>query len=271
MPQQSFEKHKEKKSQLTNLLGEFSSAAIAFSAGVDSTFLAAMAREVLPEKLLLITVSSALFPAEELESSIKLAADLDLPQMIIELDVLNIEGFSKNTSERCYFCKKQLFTEILKAAGKNGFKTVLEGTNSDDLQDYRPGRKALFELGICSPLAEVGLSKKEIRFLSIDMKLETSDKPSMACLASRIAYGEEITVEKLRKIEESERKLRILGLKQCRVRCHGDIARIEVAGEEMEYAWRCRSELLQICKEAGFIYVSLDLHGYRTGAMNEIL
>lgn len=260
-----------KLNDLKKIISEYNSAAIAFSGGVDSTFLARAAKEVLGDNILLVTAASSTYPFEELEESKKLAARLGLEQLIIVSEEIEIPGFSENTPDRCYYCKSELFMKINKIAGKRNLEAVFDGTNVDDLGDYRPGRKAIEELGIRSPICEAGLTKKEIRKISLDYGLPTANKPAFACLASRFPYGEDITKEKLKRVEKCESEIRKLGFGQFRVRSHEDLARIELSTEEMPRGWEKRVELDKICKNAGFTYSSIDLRGYRTGAMNETI
>ncbi len=257
--------------RLKQAIGKYRSAVIAFSGGVDSTLLASVAGEVLDKRVMLVTASSSTYPSSEQEAATALAKSLGLPHRVIVSEETEIPGFSDNPPDRCYYCKKELFSKISAIAADEGFEAVFDGSNADDAKDYRPGRRALAELGIVSPLFEAGLTKTEIRRLSHERGLPTADKPSYACLASRFPYGEKITGEKLIRIDLAEAGLRALGFGQFRVRSHGDCARIEVAPEELETAWARRREVSAICKKAGFIFVAIDVDGYRTGAMNEAL
>jgi len=257
--------------QLRTAIGRVSSAVIAFSGGVDSTFLAKVAGDVLNGKVLLITASSSTYPKRELDGAIEIAQQLKLPHRVIYSEELDIAGFADNPSNRCYFCKSELFTKIKEIAAKEQYQIVFEGSNADDLSDFRPGRIAIKELGICSPLLEAQLSKNEIRELSLVMGLPTAQKASFACLASRFPYGEKITRDKLVRVGDAEEKIYSLGFRQFRVRSHGDMARIEFAVSDFERAWNQRDVIKLICKNAGFTYVAIDLEGYRTGSMNEVL
>lgn len=261
----------EKYEFLKKIIGKYSSAVIAFSGGVDSTFLAAVAKEVLDNKVLLVTANSSTYPFYELEEAKKLALLLDLNHKIIVSEEIDIPGFSDNPPDRCYYCKKELFTLINHIAQQKKYDVVFDGSNAEDLKDYRPGRKAIKELGVVSPLCEAGLIKKEIRELSGKMNLPTSDKPSYACLASRFPYGECITKEKLENVGKAEKGIRDLGFTQFRLRNHEKLARLEFIPEEINKAWNMRKQLENICKQEGYIYVAIDLKGYRTGAMNETL
>lgn len=263
--------HNDKYTVLKEKIGQYKSAIIAFSGGVDSTFLAYAAKDVLGSNVLLVTASSSTYPYYELEDTKKMALLLDMKHKIIISEELDIPNFSENKPDRCYYCKGELFKQINHIADKEGYHIVFEGSNTDDSNDFRPGRKAIKELGIISPLSEARLSKNEIRKLSALFKLPTADKPSYACLASRFPFGETITKEKLDRVGNAEHKIRNLGFRQFRVRSHNDLARIELGTHELEKGWQHRDILLSTCKNAGFTYVSLDLEGYRTGAMNEVL
>jgi uncharacterized protein len=257
--------------QLKSIISRVSSAVIAFSGGVDSTFLAKVAGDVLSGKVLLITSSSSTYPKRELAGAIEIARHLNLSHRIIESEELEIAGFAENPVNRCYYCKSELFTRIKTIALSEGYQAVFEGSNADDLNDFRPGRKAIRELGIVSPLLDAHLIKSEIRELSSMMKLPSAQKASFACLASRFPYGEKITREKLDRVGDTEEKIYDLGFRQFRVRSHGDLARIEFSVNDLDHAWNQRDIIKSICKNAGFAYVTVDLDGYRTGAMNEVL
>ncbi len=260
----------EKLNRLKKILSGYKSAIIAFSGGVDSTLLARVAKDVCPN-VELITVSFSAIPEFEISDSIELAVTLALKHKIMKTDELEIPGFSENGLERCYHCKKYLFTTIKECALNNNFDIILDGTNADDTNDYRPGRKALKELGIMSPLKASNLSKKEIRLISKDYGLSTESKPSYACLASRFPYGEKLTKAKLMRVGLTEEDIRNLGFTQLRVRSHENLARIEFIPEEINDAWAKRKLVEEKCKQRGFDYVALDTSGYRTGAMNETL
>ena len=261
----------EKLSDVKQRIGVFRSAIIAFSGGVDSTFLARVSREVLGERALLVTATSSTYPLYELEEAKRLARMLGMKQRVIVSEEIDIPGFSENPPDRCYHCKNELFSLIRHIAEEEGFEAVFDGSNADDLKDFRPGMKALREQGVVSPLCEAGLTKQEIRQLSGQMGLPTADKPTFACLASRFPYGERITREKLERVGAVEKAIRLLGFTQFRVRSHGDLARIELTGPEMEKGWASRQAISELCHKAGFVYAAIDLDGYRTGAMNEVL
>ncbi len=256
---------------LLKILGRYKSAVIAYSGGVDSTFLARVARDVYGENLLLITATSSTYPFYELEEAKSLASLLDIKHIIIVSEEIDIPGYSDNPPDRCYYCKNELFTKIKHIALQEGFEVVFDGSNADDLKDFRPGLKAKKEKGIISPLAEAGFTKADIRRFSAELNLPTATKQSYACLASRFPYGEKITREKLDRLSIAEFELRKLGFTQFRVRSHDNLARLEFILSEMDKAWKIKSQLVDICKKSGFIYITIDLTGYRTGSMNEVL
>ena len=248
-------------------------AVVAFSSGVDSTFLLRVAHEELGEHVVAATIRSHTFPKRELDEATAFCRAEGVRHEVIDSEELDIPGFAENPPDRCYHCKRELFSKLLAFARENGLAAVLEGSNLDDDGDYRPGRRAIQELGIVSPLHEVGLTKAEIRALSREMGLPTSDKPSFACLASRFPYGERITAAALERVEKAEQWLLDagLGLTQLRVRSHGDLARIEVPPHDIPRLAARAAEIAAAFKELGFAYVTLDLRGYRTGRMNEVL
>lgn len=263
----------EKLEELKKILKDYKSAAIAFSSGVDSTFLLKVAHDVLGDQAIAVTASSRFFPGRERREAKAFCKKVGIKQVICEIDELEIEGFCQNPANRCYLCKKELFTRFLAIAEEYQMAVLADGSNVDDEGDYRPGLQAIKELGIKSPLREAGLNKEEIRKLSKELGLPTWEKPSFACLASRFVYGEEITREKLSMVEQAEQLLLDLGFYQARVRIHGTMARIEVLPEEIQRLTEkeTRLELAKRLRQYGFSYVTLDLQGYRTGSMNETL
>ena len=263
----------EKLALLKQELAALGKVLVAFSAGVDSTLLVKVAQEVLGTNMAAVTVRLETLPKAELRDALEFCEKHRIKHYFLTCNELEIAEFRKNPPERCYICKKYIFSQLKEAAAQVGFRHIVEGSNLDDLQDYRPGRRALEELGIHSPYMRAGLTKADIRALAKDLGLPVWDKPSSACLASRFPYGEEITKEKLAMVDKAERILADLGFKQFRVRYHGDLARIEILKEEQpkilneqiaEYIYRSFAEL-------GFTYTALDLKGYRSGSMNERL
>ena len=263
----------EKFEKLKNYLLSLESVAVSFSSGVDSTLLLKVAHDVLGDKAIAITASSLSFPKRELDEAKDFCEKNKIRQIICGSEELNIKGFRNNPKNRCYLCKKELFTKILEIAKENGIKNVVEGSNLDDLGDYRPGLQAIQELEIKSPLRVAELTKKEIRELSKNLGLKTWGKPSFACLASRFVYGELISEEKLKMVSKAEDLLMNLGFKQFRVRIHGNIARIEILPEDFEKIIQkdTREKIYGELKTLGFSYITLDLKGYRTGSMNEAI
>ena len=257
--------------RLRAALRKLGSAAVAFSAGVDSTFLLRVAHEELGERAVAVTVRSPLIPRRELEDAADFCRAGGIRHDFIDFDELSMPEFASNPPDRCYHCKKAIFRKIIEFSHANELKAVLEGSNTDDDGDYRPGRRAIRELGVLSPLHDAGLTKAEIRALSKKLGLPTADKPSFACLASRFPYGEQITTEGLERVERAEQHLMDLGFGQVRVRSHGDMARIEVPPDDIPRLAAHAAEISASFKRFGFAYATLDLQGYRTGSLNETL
>ncbi len=258
--------------RLAEQVGRHESMLVAFSGGVDSTLLAVVAHQVLGGRMLAVLADSAVHPPGEAKAARELAAQLGLPLLEVRADdLLALPAFEENAEDRCYHCKRQIFGLFAEIAASDGFAVVADGTNVDDLGDYRPGRQACEELGIVSPLADAGLTKADVRVLARFVCLPNAEKPSMACLASRFPYGERIDAPALARVAEAEAAVRRLGLHQFRVRAHGPVARVEVAPDELDEAGGLRNRIVSGVKAAGFAYVALDLEGYRTGAMNEVL
>ena len=263
-------KAEEKLAVLKENMASMQSLALGYSGGVDSTFLMVIANEVLGKNFLAVTAASPTYSQREQIEAIKLAERLGVQHLLIDVEPFDIPGYGDNPPDRCYLCKSQLFTCLWGIARERGIEHVADGSNVDDLGDYRPGLIALQELGVSSPLMEAGMGKEDIRLLSRDMGLPTWDKPAAACLASRFPYGQRIDREQLARVEKAEDYLVGLGFKQVRVRVHNDLARIEVGPEELtrlvnpELMDRINREL----KQLGFRYVAMDLQGYRTGSLN---
>lgn len=263
----------QKKEDLIRRLKEMDSLLVAYSGGVDSTFLLAVAREALGDKVVGATAASPAYPVREREEAVHFAEQRGIPHILFESDETCIPEFIANNPDRCYHCKKSLSRELLDIADEKGIAQVAHAANTDDLGDYRPGMEAANEMGIIAPLLDVQLSKEEIRFLSKEMGLPTWDKSAMACLASRIPYGETITEEKLRMVGEAETFLAEKGFKQYRVRYHGKVARVEVLTTDLEKIIESafRKEIIEKFREIGFQHVALDLEGYITGSLNRAL
>lgn len=245
------------------------SAVVAYSGGVDSTFLSRVGREVLGERLLAVTARSPLYPYQELKAAQRMAQRLKLRHEVITGDECRDRRFTVNSTERCYFCKERLFSRLKDIAARRGFGYVIEGSTLSDKKDFRPGDKARRLLGVRSPLQEAGFTKEEVRSASRRLGLDTWDKPSLACLASRIPYGRRITPMLLSRIEKAEEYLQRSGFSQLRVRDYGSLCRIEVAPTQLRLVLKQRSKIIRQLKRLGYAFVTLDLEGFRSGSMNE--
>lgn len=258
----------EKENRLKEYLSKLDKVCVAFSGGVDSTYLLRIAHDILGDKVTAVTALSSFFAERETQETIDFCNKENIKQIIVKIDESKISNFEKNPVDRCYFCKKHIFTKMLDEA-KKYTSLVVEGSNADDVNDYRPGMKAINELGILSPLLEAGLTKNEIRFLSQKADLSTYDKPSFACLATRFEYGETITKKKLSMVENAEQYLFDSGFTQFRVRYHNNLARIEVMPSEFSKILKLKDDICNHFEDIGFSFVSLDLKGYSTGNMNK--
>ena len=263
----------EKLKTLQEILKDMESVLIAFSGGVDSSFLLRVSKDVLGNQAAALTALSPTYPARELESAKSFAADLGVRHLLVDSNELEINNFARNDPMRCYYCKSELFGILREQADTLGIRSICDGSNLDDQGDYRPGFKAAQEKGVRHPLMEAELTKDEIRFLSHELGLSTYNKSSMACLSSRFPYGTEITEERVRQVDTCENFIRHLGIDPFRVRYHGDVARIEISKSDFNKLIQENhlEELIRRFKEAGFIYVTLDLEGFRSGSMNEVL
>ena len=258
----------DKLEQLKIILKTYPSAVVAYSAGVDSTFLAVVAHQVLGENMLAVTAVSPTYPGEQLDEAKAIATQFGFRHQVIHTNEFEEPDFVANPPNRCYYCKLSLLKDLRKLADEQGFQEVLDGANVDDLSDYRPGHQAVKEVGVRSPLQEAGMTKADIREYSQQLGLPTWNKPAYACLASRVPYGTKITPEILGRIGRAEQFLYSLGFIEVRVRDHFPVARIEVGKEQMEEAWTQRNPIAAKLHELGYSFVTLDLDGFRSGSMN---
>ncbi len=259
--------------RLVAIVKELGSVLVAFSGGVDSTFLARAARDALGDRALLVTADSETYPSAELEEARRLAGLLGMRHLVVETRELDNPDYAKNPPNRCFFCKEELFTKVRPVALREGAAHIIYGANMDDLGDHRPGMQAARQMGVRAPLIEAGLTKREIRDLSKDLGLPTWDKPSFACLSSRFQYGESITAEKLQQIDAAEALIRGLGFRQFRVRHHDSLARLELPLSEISRLWEngLHEVIAKGLRELGYVYVTVDLQGFRSGSGNEAL
>lgn len=258
----------EKLQHLRSVVKSCGSAVIAFSGGVDSSVVCAVAREVLGDKVVAVTAISPTYPQEELELARKIAEQIGMKQIIINTNELDDPNFVVNSPDRCYYCKSELLGKLDEIRRGMGFKCILDGTNCDDMLDHRPGLRAVAELGVINPLALAGMNKGDVRRAAAAYGLSNAEKPANPCLASRIPYGHEITAEKLDRIAKAEEFLRSLGFRVLRARDHGDLARVEIGKDELPRAFELREKIVEHLKGLGYRSVTLDLEGYRTGGAN---
>lgn len=256
---------------LKTIIEKTGGAVVAFSGGVDSTFLLKIAHDVLGDKVLAVTANSETYPKRELEEAKTFAKSLGIRHIVIETLELEIEGFADNPPDRCFYCKHELFSKLTEIAKSNGLEVVFDGSNYDDRNDHRPGMRAAKQLGVVSPLKQAEMTKDDIREISKELGLSTWNKPSFACLSSRFPYGTKITPEKLVVIGAAEDFIRDLGFQELRVRHHDNIARIEIGKNDLERIIPYADQIVKKIKSLGFLYVTLDLDGYKTGSMNYTL
>ena len=262
---------KQKMDQLKTILSSMGSVIVAYSGGIDSTFLVKIAQDILGDSVTAVIMISPTLPKRELEDARKIAGNLGIKLVETESQEMDLPDFLANSRQRCYFCKDHSYDLLNKYAADNNIQNMIDGSNADDVSDHRPGQQAALEQGVRSPLQEAGLTKEEIRKLARTLNLPNWDKPASACLSSRIPYGIKITPSLLKQIEEAEEFLFNLGFHELRVRHHGDIARIEVPLVVFDQVMENRSEIINYFTELGFSYTTLDLTGFRSGSMNEVI
>lgn len=260
-----------KLARLQEVIRPMGRAIVAFSAGVDSTLVLKVAHDVLGDNVLAVTAVSPSLSRAELEEAVSLAHFIGAPHRLVETHEIEDPNYAANPANRCYFCKAELHDELHALAAREGYRYILDGTNLDDVGDFRPGQQAARERGVRSPLREAGLTKRDVRALARYLGLPNWDKPAMACLSSRIPYGTPVTVEALRRIEAAEGALRDLGFRQLRVRHHDTLARIEVPPADFPHLLAVREEVVQRLKSVGYTFVTMDLAGFRSGSLNELL